>query len=258
MAETPIYKLPYPVGPDQALVPKDMQSLAVKVDYWLNLHSTAITDNQKAITALTKRVKDLEDAGNGAAVGSLLMWAGTNPWSLPPGYLECASQRFTTNTYPNLYKVIGRAYSNTGDPGNTYRLPMFYGRIPMGRSQHQAEFNTVGKTGGYQRHTIPKEALPNHRHTIHHNHAAVNTDTTGGHWHEMRVDWERKGKHFGISDTQAREGKYTDRAGMTGNGAHKHVVDLPYFVGTSGWDGAGQTMYTMPPYMVVQVLIKVA
>jgi hypothetical protein len=76
----------------------------------------------------------------------------------------------TTNI--NLIYPVGSIYlsvvsTNPGTwlPGTTWAL-WGSGRVPVGVDTYQTEFNAVEKAGGAKTHTLTREQLPSHSHTI--------------------------------------------------------------------------------------------
>jgi microcystin-dependent protein len=104
------------------------------------------TDNQDLATydyAISRAVS--------IPAGFICAFAGL---TIPSGWLECNGQAFSSDTYPNLYAQLGS--TNTPD---------LRGRTPMGYDATQSEFNTVGMTGGEDKHTLTIPEMPSHSHT---------------------------------------------------------------------------------------------
>ena len=127
----------------------------------------------------------------------LLPYAGN---TIPDGWLLCAGQEISRETYANLFTVIGDAYG-IGDGSTTFNLPDLRGRMPMGLdnmggSSANRVTNTVadslGRGAGEEMHQLSFDELPARNSYISHgtggqgdsggsfsyvNH--VNTDTIG-------------------------------------------------------------------------------
>jgi microcystin-dependent protein len=92
-------------------------------------------------------------------IGTILIYSLT---SLPTGYLLCDGTSYSSSgTYNSLYKVIGTTYG-TGSSSNTFKVPNFTSKFPIGKTSTQS----LGQTGGVTSVSITKDNLPSHNHTI--------------------------------------------------------------------------------------------
>ena len=100
--------------------------------------------------------------------------------SAPQGTLLCDGAIVSRTTYSRLFDVIGTTYG-VGDGANTFGLPNLKGRVPVGLDAAQTEFNGLGKTGGYNTHTLTVNEIPAHTHsyTNQPNSTSVQTPVTG-------------------------------------------------------------------------------
>jgi microcystin-dependent protein len=100
--------------------------------------------------------------------------------SAPQGTLLCDGAIVSRTTYSRLFDVIGTTYG-VGDGANTFGLPNLKGRVPVGLDAAQIEFNGLGKTGGYNTHTLTVNEIPAHTHTYTNqpNSTSVQTPVTG-------------------------------------------------------------------------------
>lgn len=69
----------------------------------------------------------------------------------PTGWLLCDGSAVSRTTYADLFAAIGTAFG-AGDGVDTFNLPDARGRVLVGLSG-DAEFNTLGETGGAKTHT---------------------------------------------------------------------------------------------------------
>lgn len=100
-------------------------------------------------------------------IGMILMFGGA---AAPPGgtWALCNGAELETTAYPDLYAVIGSAYTPTPGAGR-FNLPNLTGRFPLMTSAT----DVIGTTGGSR-----DAAVVDHVHPIDHTHAAM---TSSGH-----------------------------------------------------------------------------
>lgn len=125
-----------------------------------------------------------------------------------------------------------------GDGITTFGVPLVNGRTVVGYDPSQAEFNTVGETGGAKTHTLSAGEMPGHTHTF-------SGSDTASHSHGMGMLASSTPGSGAVSMTAA--GSYTwntnsasvtiSIAGTTssagGNGAHNNLqpyIALPYII----------------------------
>jgi microcystin-dependent protein len=102
----------------------------------------------------------IEGACSMIPVGTILEYGGD---TAPSGFFMCDFSPFVRADFPELFAVIGTKYG----PGNgttTANLPPRQGRVGIGRDPSQAEFDTVGETGGAKSHTLTVAQTPAHGH----------------------------------------------------------------------------------------------
>ncbi|WP_282784738.1 phage tail protein [Phaeodactylibacter xiamenensis] len=97
----------------------------------------------------------------GLSIGTVMLFAGDDT-TVPNGWLLCDSTAYDTTAYSALYSLIGSAYGTA--PAGKFRVPDLRGRGPMGFDPNQTEFETLGKTGGSNTHTLTLSELPAHDH----------------------------------------------------------------------------------------------
>ena len=99
-------------------------------------------------------------------VGAITQWSSTDT---PAGWLFCNGQGFDGTQYPELKDIVGDTYKV--HDGNTYYLPDFRGRVPVGVGQTN-DINsllssfTLGLTGGEFMHQLSVGEMPKHKHGI--------------------------------------------------------------------------------------------
>jgi microcystin-dependent protein len=96
--------------------------------------------------------------------GAVIAWSTS---TAPTGWLLCDGSAVSRTTYATLFSVIGTTYG-AGDGSTTFNVPNLKGKIPVGYSTSDTEFDTLGKTGGEKTHllTASESGLPAHSHLI--------------------------------------------------------------------------------------------
>jgi len=115
----------------------------------------------------------------------------TMPWSsgtVPSGWLLCDGAAVSRTTYAALFAVIGTDFG-VGDGSTTFNLPDCRGRAIVGQDAGQAEFDTIGETGGAKTHTLVAGEMPAHTHVQDaHNHTQdAHTHTQNAHTHTQNA-----------------------------------------------------------------------
>ena len=95
-------------------------------------------------------------------IGAVVSYAGLNA---PTGWLICDGRAISRTTYANLFAIIGTQYG-VGDGSTTFNIPNLKGKIVVGLDGNDADFNTIGKTGGEKTHTLSVDEMPSHSHYI--------------------------------------------------------------------------------------------
>lgn len=109
-----------------------------------------------------------------APAGTVNSYAGS---TAPTGWLLCAGQNVSRNTYAGLFAAIGTTYGS-GDGSTTFALPDLRGRVVAGvdnmggsaasrlTSTVLSASNTIGATGGAQTHGLSSSEMPSHAHNV--------------------------------------------------------------------------------------------
>lgn len=94
-------------------------------------------------------------------VGSIIAYAGA---VAPTGYLLCDGSAVSRTTYADLFAVLSTTYG-AGDGLNTFNLPDFRGRTPIGAGTGSGlAARSLGQTVGAETHALTISEMPAHDH----------------------------------------------------------------------------------------------
>lgn len=141
------------------------------------------------------------------------------------------------------------------------------GRTLVSLDEAQEEFNTAQEEGGEKSVSLTTANLPEHNHSINHDHAAFASELAGNHNHSFTVVWRDD-----LSDVAGNKKAITGIGGVQqgdadgsaqgdtffGSTNHQHTVNVPAFIGTSGDAGGGTPHNNLPPYIVVYMWKRTA
>jgi microcystin-dependent protein len=208
-------------------------------------------------------------ATGGGAPGIISQFAGA---TAPPGYLLCDGTAVSRTTYSSLFTTIGTAYG-TGDGSTTFNLPNLQNRIPVGKGS-DAEFDTLGETGGEKAVTLTSSQIPAHSHP---NTLSSNTVASSGHSHgpgsfaaaigATNNNIAAIGYVAGNNSGGPGQSTYTITGGIGGSQNFNHYTPV---YGSSGGPsgtttvgitnanntGGGSAHTNLQPYIVVNYIIK--
>lgn len=124
---------------------------------WSDWVQGGLADNTS--TAITTAITDIPP-------GILADYAGS---SAPTGWLLCAGQSLLRTDYPALFTAIGTTYGTVD--GTHFTLPDLRGRIPVSLDDMNGSdagrlttANTLGGTGGEEKHQLTIAELAGHEH----------------------------------------------------------------------------------------------
>lgn len=167
---------------------------------------------------LAAKVNNVNNVQIGMPIGSIVMWPGD---TAPDGWLLCNGATYKRTEYLNLSNVIKFKYGGTKD---ILKVPDLQARFPLGASS----VYSLGDKDGEKEVTLTKEEIPSHTHTI--SKIGGHNDGSGGTY-----------KTFSTLDTSKTE---------IGN----RTVDVAVSAMTDNC--GGQAHNNMPPYLVVNYIIK--
>lgn len=199
--------------------------------------------------------------GGEAPTGATMSYAAS---TAPTGWLLADGSAVSRATYSDLFALFdadGLVFGS-GDGSTTFNLPDLSGRIPVG-----VDTETLGDSGGATEVVLAETNLPSHRHPL-----GGNTGGESLHKHSMENHTHGAG---GItvpySNTSTQNGTNTNRwADGSGNtrstnghtagpsalytaSGQSHYHSLP---AATGYDGDGVAHQNMPPYLVLNAIIK--
>lgn len=152
------------------------------------------------------------------------MFAGS---TAPAGWLICDGRSVSSTDFPELYAVIGTTY---GGYGSNFQLPDLRGRFPVGKDV--GTFSTLGGKGGEEKHTLTIAEMPAHQHS--------GNDRA---WHDKQ---KRNGQQWFA-------GLNHDGGSWMSNAANDGLTNQDTATGTTG---SGQPHNNLPPYVVINYIIK--
>ena len=203
------------------------------------LATAAGTENQ-LLQAASSGVPAFQTVTGLNPAGSIMMYAAVSP---PSGYLRCDGSNISRSTYSVLFAAISTNYG-VGDGSTTFGVPNLEARFPVG---YNGSTYTLSGTGGATSDTptlsgtnagtsITESQMPSHTH-----------DSWGSGW--PTGSWTGGTGTTQSSVTQtggSLVSTSTIRTLTAGSGAtHTH-----------SWTGTSTAVDTVPPYIVVNYIIK--
>jgi microcystin-dependent protein len=106
------------------------------------------SEAQGPSSGLLKQTRDTFVADLGVPIGGIMPFAGV---TAPFGYLLCDGSEVERVKYPQLFDIIGTAYNGSAPllGLNTFRLPDFRGRFPLGKDDMDNNDTVPAATGGF-------------------------------------------------------------------------------------------------------------
>jgi microcystin-dependent protein len=170
--------------------------------------------------------------------GEIVMWGGSTALA---GWLICNGAAVSRATYAALFAVTGTAYGS-GDGSTTFNLPDLRGRMAAGLKGADAEFDTLGETGGEKTHMLTTVEMPAHQHE---SPFPSNSGTSGS---------GNYGEVFGYGRTAAETGQGVEIYNLSDSNWAAEGNEVHPLVSSSGSGGAHNNL---PPYIVLNYIIKV-
>ena len=102
-------------------------------------------------------------AGDTLPIGAVVEFPSDT--SVPENWLLCNGQEVSRTEYDLLFAVIGTTWG-AGDGSTTFNVPTKEGLVTVGKKASDADFNTLGKTGGEKEVTLTIDKIPSHSHRV--------------------------------------------------------------------------------------------
>jgi microcystin-dependent protein len=146
----------------------------------------------------------------------------------PSGWLEADGSPVSRSQYPELFTAIGTTYG-AGNGSTTFNLPDLRGRTSVNLASGQADFDTLGETGGVATHALTATEMPTHSHGT--------AASAGAHAHAGAT---------GSVNRNASHGHGLN-IGATRSGASEYIDTTNYFAGGTSIDNEayGTNTYSM-------------
>lgn len=184
--------------------------------------------------------------------GTIIDFGGS---AAPSGFLSCDGSAISRTTYSRLFSAIGTTWG-AGDGSTTFNLPNLQRKatIGAGGTAVSGPANTVGATGGEEKHTLATGELPAHNHGVSdpgHNHS-VNDP---GHSHNTSIYANATGGpntgFIGPGSGTASLETFTSTTSFTGISLNAASTGI-----TTTNTGSGTAFNVMQPSAVVLKCIK--
>lgn len=170
-------------------------------------------------------------------VGTGAIWTGMSnvapglPWMLAEG------QALSRVEFSEAFAVWGTTY---GAPDSTrFNIPDVRGKMIVGRNTAEAEFDSIGETGGAKTHTLTVSQMPAHGHYAPNGSLMFYVEGTDGNM--------RRTSPIANAGSAGEPGVWRQRIAETAG-----TVRLP-----TASEGGGQPHNNMPPYLVERYMVKV-
>jgi microcystin-dependent protein len=184
----------------------------------------------------------------------------------PNGWVLCDGAAVSRSTYSALFTILGIKYG-AGDGSTTFNVPDLRARVPFGFKSGDSDFGTTTSrnTGaGTSTTTLTTTQLPAHTHgvTITHTHGSGSvTGLDGTHNHSPTfslADATTSGTIANLKAGSTSTGRFDAQMNTGAASSHTHTIPAISYTGTSTSDstGSGSAFSNLPPYVVVNYIIK--
>jgi len=203
------------------------------------LVTAAGTENQ-LLQAASSGVPSFQTVTALNPAGSIMMYAAT---SAPTGYLLCDGSNVSRTTYSVLFAAISTNYG-VGDGSSTFGLPNLEGRFPIG---YDGSTYTLNGTGGALTDTPTLSGTNAGTALTEAQLAAHSHDTWGNTW--PSGSW--------TGGTGTTQSSVTQTSGTLTTTSTLRTLDTGSgSTHTHAWTGTSTAVDTVPPYLVVNYIIK--
>ena len=156
----------------------------------------ALTGASNTVKASITEIQDMRvdqvnpvgiaQAVSSSPTGALTAFAGS---SAPTGWLLCYGQAVSRATYAALFSVVGTTYGS-GNGSTTFNIPDMRGRVPVALdnmggtdADRLTVANTLGDTGGKEKHLLLVAEMPSHSHLA----GLLAATSAGSHVHTLNT-----------------------------------------------------------------------
>ena len=166
-AELRCYSVWWPIGGDWRGILLGQLCEPFYYNYWDGSEVEQAGASQASLRAFFKTLDRL-DQGGCFMIGEVKIWPSAD---VPDGWQACDGTFFPVAEYSELFAVLGYNFGS-GMGGETFAVPNWKQRVPLGLDTGTAPFDQVGNVGGEASHSLTVAEVPAHRHTL-------RVDTTG-------------------------------------------------------------------------------
>ena len=182
--------------------------------------------------------------------GSIVAYAGN---TAPGGWMMCNGQDLDRQIYKNLFAAIGTVYG-TGDGTTTFNVPNLNGKVIVGTSASDMEFDVLGETGGEKTHVLTISEMPTHNHGVTDpGHAHGVTDPGHAHSYVNQVG-DQSVNTLTTQASAADQADYNQTTGTSTTGVTVNTATTGISIQN---EGGGQAHNNLQPYMALRYIIKV-
>ena len=153
-----------------------------------------------------------QGGGDTLPIGAILPFSGD---VIPNGWLLCDGSVIEQEDYPELFEVLAGNYGIISR--EEIRLPDLRGKVTIGKDSTDADFDTLGKTGGEKEHTLTIDEMPSHMHNI----------MTNANWNSLDSTYNHLARGSNGTD-ELKDG--TEFGARASGGSQPHNNLQPYIV----------------------------
>lgn len=192
--------------------------------------------------------------GNGSVpLNGIIMYSGI-PSDVPPSFALCDGGCYSRATGARISDYA----CSFAPPTAVIRTPDLRGRFVVGYNPGDADYNSIGDTGGDKGVTLTasQSALPSHNHSVT---GTTATDGVHKHWARGSAMWDEKnGDPRGAKTSW--DNLNEDLGGGSGpvtrtDGAHAHSINLT--AQNTSQANATQSHENRPPYYTLALIIRI-
>ena len=210
-------------------------------------------------------VSDDKGALSPFLVGEVKLYTGVGAPS--SSWLLCDGSAVSRIQYKRLFALIGERYG-PGDGNETFNLPDFRGRIPVGVDSNRTHIelaHELGLSGGNTTYQLTPSHIPAHTH----DQGSLYVTKNGTHSHDITDPGHNHGGRTGSSKMTSGGWGLTPKGYGSDQGNHDHTISTDYtgitilsaddhsheIYGETGSFGNAEPFTVMPPYQTINYII---